>query len=85
MLNVYRCECLLLNVFCVYLQCKACSPSIYSRGMRKTVWIWFVGCAAWIMDGVVQLHVHALLHARLAFTVAMLFLVAGLFYRNQKN
>jgi hypothetical protein len=37
------------------------------------------------MDGVVQLRVHAILHARLAFTVALLFLAAGLFYRNQKS
>ena len=44
-----------------------------------------MGCAAWIIDGVVQIHVHALLHARLAFTVALLFLVAVLFYRQQKQ
>jgi hypothetical protein len=37
------------------------------------------------VDGVVQLHVDALPHARLAFTVALLFLAAGLFYRNQKQ
>jgi len=37
------------------------------------------------MDGVVQLHVHALPHAELAFMLAMLFLAAGLFYRNQKS
>jgi hypothetical protein len=37
------------------------------------------------MDGVVQLRVHAILHAKLAFMVAMLFLAAGLFYRNQKQ
>ncbi len=53
--------------------------------MGKTAWIWFVGCAAWIVDGAVQIHVHALVHARLAFTVALLFLVAGLFYRRQKQ
>jgi len=53
--------------------------------MQKSAWIWFVGCAAWIMDGVVQLHVHALRHAQLAFMVAMLFLVAGLYYHSQKQ
>ena len=53
--------------------------------MRKTAWIWFVGCAAWIMDGVVQLRVRAILHAQLAFMVALLFLAAGLFYRQQKQ
>jgi hypothetical protein len=35
------------------------------------------------MDGVVQLRVHAILHAKLAFTVALLFLVACIFYRRQ--
>jgi hypothetical protein len=53
--------------------------------MRKTAWIWFVGCAAWTVDGVVHLHIHAFLHAQLAFMVALLFLAAGLFYRNQKQ
>ena len=53
--------------------------------MRKTAWIWFVGCAAWIMDGIVQIHVHAVLHAKLAFTVAMLFLAAGLLYHRQQR
>ena len=37
------------------------------------------------MDGVVQVRVHSLLHAQLAFMVAMLFFVAGLFYRQQKR
>ena len=52
--------------------------------MRKTTWNWFVGCAVWIMDGVVQIHFHALLHAEFAFMIAMLFLAAGLFYRQQR-
>jgi hypothetical protein len=53
--------------------------------MRKTAWIWFVGCGVWCADGVVQLRVHALPHAQLAFMLALLFLVAGLFYRRQQN
>jgi di/tricarboxylate transporter len=53
--------------------------------MRKTSWIWFVGCAAWLMDGVVQLQVHAIPHAQLAFLVAILFLFAGIYYRQQKQ
>jgi hypothetical protein len=53
--------------------------------MRKSAWIWFVGCAAWSVDGVFWLHLHARAHAQLAFMLAMLFLVAGLFYRNQKT
>ncbi len=53
--------------------------------MQKSAWIWFVGCVVWFLDGVEQLHVHAVLHARLAFTIAAFFLVAGFFYRNQKK
>jgi hypothetical protein len=53
--------------------------------MRKTAWIWFVGCAVWIVDGVLQVHFHARAHAQLAFMVAIVFLAAGLFYRNQKQ
>ncbi len=50
--------------------------------MRKTAWIWFVGCAVWIADGAIQFHFGARAHAQLALMLAMLFLVAGLFYRN---
>ena len=53
--------------------------------MRKTAWIWFVGCAAWLVDGVVRLRLHAIPHAQLAFMVAMVFFAAGMFYRNQKT
>ncbi len=51
--------------------------------MRKSAWIWFAGCAAWVVDGMVSLRLHALPRAQLAFMVALVFLVAGLFYRNQ--
>jgi hypothetical protein len=53
--------------------------------MRKTLWIWFAGCAAWLVDGFVSLRYHDQLHARLAFCVAMVFLAAGFFYRKQKD
>jgi hypothetical protein len=53
--------------------------------MRKTAWIWFLGCAAWLVNGVVNLQLHSPAQARLAFTIAMVFLAAGLFYRNQKT
>ena len=53
--------------------------------MRNAAWIWFVGCAAWVTDAVVQLRLHALAHAELATMDALVFLVAGLFYRGQKN
>jgi hypothetical protein len=55
------------------------------KTMRKTAWIWFVGCAAWFVDGVAQLRLNALAHAQLAFLIAMVFLIAGLFYRSQKT
>ena len=60
-------------------------PCVQSHVMQKSAWIWFVGCAVWFLDGVEQLHVHAQAHAELAFMLAMLFLVAGFFYRNQKK
>ena len=51
--------------------------------MRKTAWIWFVGCVAWFVDSVFWLHLRAVAHAELAFMLALLFLAAGLFYRRQ--
>jgi hypothetical protein len=51
--------------------------------MRRTAWIWFLGFAAWLVDAMVSIHLNNCLHARLAFMVAIVFLVAGLFYRRQ--
>ena len=51
--------------------------------MRKTAWIWFAGVAAWVIDGLVSVHYRDWLHARLAFSVAMVFFVAALFYHKQ--
>jgi hypothetical protein len=51
--------------------------------MRKTAWIWLVGCCAWTLDAAVHLSVHSAAHAYLAFILAMLFGVAWLFYRSQ--
>jgi len=69
------------------LQCKAPLALAFriQWSMQKSAWIWFVGCAVWFLDGVEQLHVHAQAHAELAFMLAMLFLVAGFFYRRQKQ
>jgi hypothetical protein len=53
--------------------------------MRKTAWIWFLGCAAWLGNGLLNLRLHSLAQARLAFTIAAVFFVAGLFYRQQKT
>jgi hypothetical protein len=52
--------------------------------MRRMAWIWFVGTAAWTLDGAIALHRHAWLYAKLALTIAMLFLAAGVFYQKQK-
>jgi hypothetical protein len=51
--------------------------------MRKTAWIWLVGCLAWFVDGVVSLRLHSTPHAELAFLLALLFGIAWLFYRAQ--
>ncbi len=53
--------------------------------MRNSAWIWFAGCAVWLGDGIVQLRFHARAHAQLAIMLALVFLAAGLFYRNQKT
>ena len=51
--------------------------------MKRTAWIWLAGCIAWLVDGLLQLRLHALPHAELAFIMAAMFLVAWLFYRSQ--
>jgi hypothetical protein len=38
-----------------------------------------------LADGVIHLRLHALPHAELAFMVALMFLVAGIFYRQQQR
>ena len=53
--------------------------------MRNAAWIWFVGCAALVGDAVVQVRLHALAHAELASMVALVFLAAGFFYKQQKR
>ncbi len=53
--------------------------------MRKTAWIWLIGCFAWTLDALVSLHLRAMPHAVIAFVLALLFFVAWLFYRNQQR
>jgi hypothetical protein len=53
--------------------------------MRNTAWLWFAGCIAWTVDGIVSLRLHSIQHAQLAFMVALVFLAAGFFYRAQKR
>lgn len=52
--------------------------------MKKMAWVWFAGFAAWLIDGGVSVYYRDFPHARLAFMLAMLFLAAGLFYRQQR-
>jgi hypothetical protein len=53
--------------------------------MKKTACIWFLGSFAWLADAIVQLRLNAHAHATLALMVALVFLAAGLFYRNQRE
>jgi hypothetical protein len=56
--------------------------------MRKTTWItwiWFVGFAVWTVAGAIHLHYRARADAKLDLMLALLFLVAGLFYRRQQQ
>ena len=53
--------------------------------MRNAAWIWFAGFAAWVFAGLVGLRAHSYQHAQLDFLVAMVFFVAGLFYRQQRR
>lgn len=51
--------------------------------MRRTAWIWALGCVVWIIDGGISLSLHSTAHAELAFMLATLFGIAWLFYRSQ--
>ncbi len=53
--------------------------------MRRLAWIWFAGFVAWMVDGFVSVHYRAWPHAQLAFMLAMVFLAAGFFYRQQRR
>ena len=53
--------------------------------MRRTAWIWALGCAAWTLDGVLALRYPDKRHAELAFILAVLFAIAWGFYRQPKR
>ena len=53
--------------------------------LRRTAWIWLVGCIAWTVDGLISLRGHSLPHAQIAFLMALLFGIAWLFYRMQRR
>jgi len=55
------------------------------RNLFRTwsVWIWFVGAAAWFVVAALSLHHHALGGGLLATAISALFLGAGMFFRKQ--
>jgi len=55
------------------------------RQLSWTRWIWFAGCAAWVLDAAISIHAHDAPRAKLAMMVAAVFLVAGLFYQYPKQ
>ena len=53
--------------------------------MRRTAWVWLAGCMAWTLDTLVSLHYRNEKHAVIGACLAMLFGIAWLFYRGQRN
>src|SRR5665213_655050 len=58
-------------------------PVVRPMYMRRTAWIWAVGCVVWIFDGMVHVRLRQLPHAELAFVLAAMFFVAWMFFRQQ--
>jgi hypothetical protein len=52
--------------------------------MRRTSWIWAVGCIAWTVDGFVSLRFPDKHRAEIAFLLAVLFAAAWGFYRQSR-
>lgn len=48
-----------------------------------SVWIWFVGAAAWFVVAALSLHHHALGNGLVAAAISALFLTAGMYFRRQ--
>ncbi len=53
--------------------------------MCKLAWIWFAGCFAWVIDGLIGLYYRNWPQAELAFAVAAVFFAAGMLYRRQRR
>ena len=53
--------------------------------MRRFAWVWFAGCIAWLVDGLISVRLHSWQHAELAFMVALVFGLAGLLYRDARR
>ncbi len=77
----------------VTLRYKSCSeaqrrnpvPGRVQWCMRRTAWIWLLGCVAWAVDGAVNVLKREPQHAELAFLMALLFGIAWLFYRGMRR
>jgi hypothetical protein len=48
-----------------------------------SIWIWFVGAAAWFLAAALSLHRHSLGSGLLATVISAVFLAAGMFFRKQ--
>jgi hypothetical protein len=72
-------------LFSVYRLASNHHPRTSNHAIRWKRWIWFVGCAVWVVDASVSIRLHDGPHAKLAMAVAAVFLVAGLFYQAQKR
>lgn len=51
--------------------------------MRRFAWIWFVGSLVWLADGAISVHFRSWQHAELAFLLALVFVAAGVLYRQR--
>jgi hypothetical protein len=77
-------SCGKFNAHAVTFLLRSCVQQAMRLGLW-TRWIWFVGCAAWVVDAAASVHLHDVAHAKLALMVASVFLIAGLFYQAQKR
>lgn len=53
--------------------------------MRKTAWIWALGCLVWVFDTALHAHRQDWGNAGIGLLLAVLFFVAWVFFRQQKN
>ena len=53
--------------------------------MKRFAWIWYAGTAAWLVDALVSIRLHATQHAALAIMLALGFFAAAIFYGQQRR
>jgi len=49
--------------------------------MQLSYKIWFVGCAVWLLDSAVSFYYGSRPNAAIALLIAVLFLMAGMYFR----